>query len=257
MGVLGTLVLGGPFLTLGVSAFLLSPTVSSVSSRRRAPSSSDSTSLRITFKNNPYGDDPREWPGATAPFGFFDPLGFSKNPDGSWKTLELKRYRESEIKHGRLAMLAALGYFVAEFYHPLVYESSERALTQWEEAKDVISGFEGIIFAFAGVIEGYNIALSWESQIPQGNLREGVPPGDILFDPLELAKEKSEEELKDLCSKELNNGRLAMFAIVGMIGYSKLVNPDGRIWDTVPDNPIKEFWETCATLPGWYPEISF
>lgn len=42
--------------------------------------------------------------GATAPFGYFDPLGLSKGKD--IKTL--KKWRESELKHGRIAMLATV-----------------------------------------------------------------------------------------------------------------------------------------------------
>lgn len=35
--------------------------------------------------------------GQTAPFGFFDPLGLSKSVSDE----DLKRWRESELKHGR------------------------------------------------------------------------------------------------------------------------------------------------------------
>ena len=48
----------------------------------------------------------QEWAGATAPFGFFDPLGLSKDVDAG----RLAFYRECEIKHGRVAMLATVGY---------------------------------------------------------------------------------------------------------------------------------------------------
>ena len=44
-------------------------------------------------------------PGATAPFGFFDPLGLSAKLD----EVEVSRFRECEIKHGRVAMLAVVG----------------------------------------------------------------------------------------------------------------------------------------------------
>ena len=39
----------------------------------------------------------QEWAGATAPFGFFDPLGLSNVDAG-----RLAFYREAEIKHGRV-----------------------------------------------------------------------------------------------------------------------------------------------------------
>lgn len=42
--------------------------------------------------------------------GFFDPLGLAAALDEP----TLKKYRESELKHGRIAMLAALGIPVAE-----------------------------------------------------------------------------------------------------------------------------------------------
>merc|ERR1719343_184018 len=57
----------------------------------------------------------REMAGVTAPLGFFDPLGFSTDIT----TGKLLFYREVEIKHGRLAMLASLGILVGEQFHPL------------------------------------------------------------------------------------------------------------------------------------------
>lgn len=50
-----------------------------------------------------------------SPLGFFDPAGFSKEASEG----RIKFYREVEIKHGRVAMLAALGFPIAEIYHPL------------------------------------------------------------------------------------------------------------------------------------------
>ena len=49
-------------------------------------------------------------PGQLAPLGFFDPVGFTKDKSVS----ELKRFREAEVTHGRVAMLASLGFLVGE-----------------------------------------------------------------------------------------------------------------------------------------------
>merc|ERR1711974_92437 len=52
-----------------------------------------------------------------APYGgrLFDPLGFSLNvPAG-----RLLFFREAELKHGRIAMLACLGLLFGEDWHPL------------------------------------------------------------------------------------------------------------------------------------------
>merc|ERR1719230_440670 len=65
--------------------------------------------------------DPAEFaktlPGITSPLGFFDPAGFCST-DGASNTEvsegKVRFYREVEIKHSRVAMLAALGFPLAE-----------------------------------------------------------------------------------------------------------------------------------------------
>ena len=44
--------------------------------------------------------------GAQAPLGFFDPQGFLKDADQE----QFDRFREVELKHGRISMLAVTGY---------------------------------------------------------------------------------------------------------------------------------------------------
>merc|ERR1719293_375643 len=53
--------------------------------------------------------------GITEPLGFFDPVGFATDATPG----KLLFYREVELKHGRVAMLAALGFLVGEQFHPL------------------------------------------------------------------------------------------------------------------------------------------
>merc|ERR1711934_133261 len=53
--------------------------------------------------------------GVTAPFGFFDPVGLSTDVSEG----RLLFFREAELKHGRVCMLAFLGILVGENYHPL------------------------------------------------------------------------------------------------------------------------------------------
>merc|ERR1712118_552277 len=54
--------------------------------------------------------DVQTLPGIIAPPGFFAPAGLSDGVSPS----ELKRYREAELTHGRVAMLASLGFLVGE-----------------------------------------------------------------------------------------------------------------------------------------------
>merc|ERR1719213_367432 len=59
----------------------------------------------------------KSMPGVTDPLGFFDPAGFC-SADGVTEG-KIKFYREVELKHGRIGMLAALGFAVGENFHPL------------------------------------------------------------------------------------------------------------------------------------------
>merc|ERR1719171_2888571 len=54
--------------------------------------------------------------GIAGPLDYFDPAGFCAGDVSEGK---VRFIREAEIKHGRVAMLAALGFLVAENFHPL------------------------------------------------------------------------------------------------------------------------------------------
>merc|ERR1712107_785409 len=51
--------------------------------------------------------------GVQAPLGYWDPLSLSA--DGNVD--DFKRRRVTEIKHGRVCMIAAIGYMVPEYFH--------------------------------------------------------------------------------------------------------------------------------------------
>ena len=74
-------------------------------------SSENSRDLTICGAYDPADfTDVQTLPGIIAPTGFFDPAGLSEGVSPS----ELKRYREAELTHGRVAMLASLGFLVGE-----------------------------------------------------------------------------------------------------------------------------------------------
>merc|ERR1711920_267986 len=50
--------------------------------------------------------------GVQAPVGFWDPLGLAKDGDVD----AFARRRATELKHGRVCMLACLGYIVPEYF---------------------------------------------------------------------------------------------------------------------------------------------
>merc|ERR1719199_1329772 len=67
----------------------------------------------------------KELPGVTEPLGFWDPLGFCS--DENLTEGKLKFYREVELKHGRVGMLAALGFLVGKELPPSLRWQHRRA----------------------------------------------------------------------------------------------------------------------------------
>jgi hypothetical protein len=160
-------------------------------------------------------------PGSTAPFGEFDPLGFAKGA-----TVEdIKRLREAEITHGRVGMIAVLGFLVGENFHPLfngaITGPANTHLAQIQEiAPFFIVGLTGAI----GAVELLRATTGWLSPTEAAwTLKDDYYPGDIGFDPLGL-KPTDAAEFAAIQTKELNNGRLAMLAAIGMIGQELATN---------------------------------
>ncbi|KAJ1469315.1 light harvesting complex protein [Baffinella frigidus] len=143
----------------------------------------------------------------------FDPLNLAKNLE------ELDTFREAEIKHGRLAMLAAVGWPAAERLNPYFAKAmgAPDLLVAGGKVPSLLNGgLENInpLF-FAGVI-AFTAFVETEV-LTKMKLRENRMPGDLGFDPLGLFQGKSFEEQRSLELKELQNGRLAMIGIVGYV----------------------------------------
>lgn len=137
----------------------------------------------------------------------FDPLNCSTSIS------TLRRYREAEIKHGRLAMLGSVGWPLAEIYHPYLsklYGNNLLALNG--KVPSLLNGgldkinpaFFMAIIIFATTLESANIVKNYDI--------ESIP-GDLGFDPLNIYRTKSAKTKRELELKELNNGRIAMLAI--------------------------------------------
>merc|ERR1712232_1449610 len=188
-----------------------------------APSSGPKSSgLKASF----VGED---LPGVLAPVGFFDPLGFAEKADEN----TLKRYREAELTHGRVAMLAVVGFLVGEKVEgsSFLFDASISgpAITHIPQVPD---GFWAVIIAFIGAAEASRAQEGWvdpaDCPVDQpGLLRDDYTPGDIGWDPLGL-KPKDPEEYKIMATKELQHGRLAMLAAAGFMAQ-ELVDGKGII----------------------------
>jgi len=167
----------------------------------------------------------------------FDPLGLSKIDffsDGAEDKARspeiiLRDYRDAELRHGRLAMLAALAWPVQELLSPSIARLANREFgnpglsdilteTSGRSPSVLNGGLEELrVFAFLiGVGAGIGAIDSVSIRIKE-ELGPKYVPGDFGFDPLNLSKGMSTEAFNDMQEKEINNGRLAMIAVTAFV----------------------------------------
>lgn len=164
-------------------------------------------------------------PGSIAPFENFDPFNLL---DG--KTFEqVRTWREAELAHGRVGMLAALGFLVQEKFHPLFQADGGPAIDQIPK----LPAFMWPIIAIGiGGCEVYRVSVGWsdpsEPEHVFQKLKPTYVPGDIGFDPLGL-KPSDPAEFKEMQTKELQNGRLGMIAAAGFIAQEAVSD---QTWGT-------------------------
>lgn len=154
-------------------------------------------------------------PGSLPPAGQWDPLGFTKDISAG----DIRRYREAETQHGRVAMLAVVGFLVAESYHPLFKDVSGPAIDHLTQVRKEYPAFFEIGALFIGVLEVNRALQGWafpESRRVVNTLKDDYYPGDVGFDPLGL-KPTDPDEFEAMVTRELQNGRLAMLAAAGFL----------------------------------------
>ena len=157
-------------------------------------------------KSVPFLTAPKNTAGWIGDVGF-DPLGFSDYFDMKW-------LREAELKHGRVAMLATVGFVVQQYVTlPGMIHVDDSNLAP---AAAGLSPMLQIVFGL-GAFEFY--------------MNKGkVTMMDMFDDPSRVpgefgwgesfSKNKSKEQMEKLKLQELKNGRLAMIAIGGMIHHN-------------------------------------
>jgi hypothetical protein len=171
-------------------------------------------------------------PGSSFPLENFDPMNLIED----FSIEEIKRYRESEVTHGRVAMLATVGYLVGESFHPFFGGVIEGAAnSHLGQVREIAPPFFVILTVAIGACELLRAKIGWQtppslSKIvddPNGafgaRLLDKYYPGDIGFDPLGL-KPKDAKGFATRQTKELNNGRLAMIAAAGMIVQEQITH---------------------------------
>jgi len=219
-----------------VTAFQVSTGPAAVSSLSTATADEVETTPAYPTVNG-WTADPSKFcaglPGSLAPVGNFDPLGLSSE----LTVEEVKRFREAEVTHGRVAMLASVGYLVGENFHPLFGGAiTGPANSHLGQVQEVAPAFFFALALAIGISETTRALVGWVPPVTamttnyeKGErgafgalLRDTYYPGDIGFDPLGL-KPTDPKEFADIQTKELQNGRLAMLAVAGMCAQ-ELVN---------------------------------
>ena len=168
-------------------------------------------------------------PGVCAPTGvpgenFWDPFGFANSK--GFSVSEAKRFREAEVTHGRVAMLATLGWVLQEEWHPIFPSEGGPAFRHFQEVEGIFPQFWEIVLIAIGAWELRRARIGWtdpKEATTKNTMRDEYNPGQIGFDPLGLfPADPNSQEAYDLQTKELNNGRLAMFAWAGFAAQEEV-----------------------------------
>jgi hypothetical protein len=167
---------------------------------------------------------------------------------------EAQRYADVEITHGRVAMLAALGFLVGEQVEGSAFlfdaQVTGPAINHFQQ---VPATFWGLIGAFIFVVESNRVQYAWQNPFNADKLfllKPEYTPGDYQFDPLQLSKGKDATWLADMKLKEVNNGRVAMVAISGMVAQ-ELVNglnliPADEVLEMGKSGALEAMEKQCA-----------
>merc|ERR1719311_478992 len=170
----------------------------------------------------PFADRPSLLQRDIAADAGFDPLSMATSK------VQLYDYREAEIKHARLAMLAAAGWPLAELWdtglaktfglRPIIEENNGLAPSVLNGGMGMISPVYWVaVLALAAGVEAFSEYKKSQAKAADSNWMHtgSYVPGNLGFDPLGLytvfGKNESGKMLME--TAEIKNGRLAMLAI--------------------------------------------
>jgi len=148
----------------------------------------------------------------------FDPLGFASNDKDEMKLYQM---RQAEVKHGRLAMLAAAGWPLSELFDKQIASilHLKPLLGFGDKVPSLLNGgltnvspiYWGIVLALASGIELYERQITNNDDESADSIRL---PGDLGFDPLNVYPTSLNDQM-NMQLAEIKHGRLAMLAVTG------------------------------------------
>jgi len=187
--------------------------------------------------------------------GYFNPTSLAEMEFwGQSQEATIGFLRQAEIKHGRVAMAAFVGYCVqangitwpGDIANGISYASISAAGGPSDQWDALPTGAKLQIIGFVGFLEWwsenkYALAQSGEKHYMRGgkpgffpSFNKGNIPHPVpleLFDPFGLQSKMTPEQKEKSLLAEINNGRLAQIGIFGLVAKSK-----GLIVPGIPDS---------------------
>ena len=194
----------------------------------------------------------------------FDPLGLG-SPDN------FAFMREAEIKHGRLAMLAAIAWPLQEILHPILADSlraPDLLAASGGASPSVLNGGLGqdslfpSLFLFtigcalldeSDLTARKALGCSW-NEYPNSYGTFGRLPGNYNFDPLNFYRPLSAADKVAVQERELANGRLAMLAVgayvgIEFFGQTTIVRATPALFEPIILDPaFRSFMDTAFSM---------
>uniref|UniRef100_A0A6U6CCB4 Uncharacterized protein n=1 Tax=Odontella aurita TaxID=265563 RepID=A0A6U6CCB4_9STRA len=177
----------------------------------------------------PFLKRPKELTGELAGDFGFDPLGLAKNREA------LFEYREAEVKHARLAMLAAAGWPLSELYDKKIaaFFNVEPAVDAGDRVPSLLNGgldkisplWWGFCIGLTAAIDLYGVQRARSAGTDSGYI-----PGDLGFDPFGFYPNGKEEQMQ-MQLAEIKHGRTAMVAVV-CFALQEAVSKEGVVDET-------------------------
>jgi len=206
--------------------------LASVSSRRFGKESTAKGAVLVRAFENELG--------VQAPLGFWDPVGYTADGDVE----AFQRRRSVEIKHGRICMLAAMGYITPELTGRFPGFLSPSMGLKFDDIPNGLQAFSKVPAAGWAQIVAY-MSFCEISRGPGADIKAGRP-GDFGF--YVLTSSDPEAKTKKL-NAEIANGRLAMMATMGMLFQDGLTGSAWGDWANYTDSPLRAFEGELGVQP--------
>ena len=134
-------------------------------------------------------------------------------PESRPSALVLRDYREAEIRHGRLAMLAVVIWPIQEKLDQLLLEPSQCGpLLYGPITLPYFPLFMTLMLMLLGYLDIYTKDIQEEEGVGDAFL-----PGDCFWDPLKILEGAPATMTRNMQERELFNGRMAMLAFAAFV----------------------------------------